>query len=75
MNILVFSFHKMINMHIDYAYQFSNFIIYKKPRIDVCVVCLHCALKESNDLLQSTIVVTYSQFNSNICVFYVFLGF
>ncbi len=30
MNMLVFNFQKMTNMHKDYAYQFSNFIGYKK---------------------------------------------
>jgi hypothetical protein len=34
-------------------YIFSDFITYKKPKIDVCVMCLHCALKENSDLLQS----------------------
>jgi hypothetical protein len=29
MNMLVFNFHKMTNMHKSYACQFSNFIIYK----------------------------------------------
>ncbi len=53
MNIPVFNFHKMPNMHKGYAYQFSDFITYKKPKINVCVVCLHCALKETIDLLQS----------------------
>jgi len=53
MNILVFNFHKMTNMHKGYAYQFSDFITYKKPKIDVCVVCMHCAFKETSDLLQS----------------------
>ncbi len=45
--MLVFNFHK------GYAYQFSNFITYKKPKIGVCVVCMHCALEDSSDLLQS----------------------
>ncbi len=43
----------MMNMHKGYAYQFSNFITYKKHRIGVCVVCLHYAFKENNDLLQN----------------------
>jgi hypothetical protein len=51
MNMLVFNVHKMTDMHKGYAYQFSNFITYKKPRIDVCVV--YYAFKESNDQLQS----------------------
>jgi hypothetical protein len=45
--------HKMTDMHKDYAYQFSDFITYKKPKIDVCVVCPYYAFKESNDQLQS----------------------
>jgi hypothetical protein len=54
MNMLIFNFHKIMNVHKGYAYQFSDFITYKKPRIDVCVVCSYYALKESSDLLQST---------------------
>ncbi len=54
MNIPVFNFQKMTNVRKGYAYIFSNFITNKKPKIDVCVTCLQCALKESNDLLQST---------------------
>jgi hypothetical protein len=37
MNMLIFNFHKIMNVHKGYAYQFSDFITYKKPRIDVCV--------------------------------------
>jgi hypothetical protein len=41
MNIPIFNFHKMTNMHKGCAYQFSDFITSKKnPRINVCVVCL-----------------------------------
>jgi hypothetical protein len=45
MNVLVFNFYKMTDMHKGYAYQPFDFIIYKKIRIDVCVVCPYCALK------------------------------
>jgi hypothetical protein len=32
----------MTNMHKNYAYQFYDFIMYKKKlRIDVCVMCLY----------------------------------
>jgi hypothetical protein len=30
MNMLVFNFQKMMDMHKGYAYQFLNFIAYKK---------------------------------------------
>lgn len=39
----IFNFHKMTNMQKGYAYQFSDFITYKKkknPRINVCVCCV-----------------------------------
>ncbi len=52
MNMVIFNFQKIMNMHKGYAYQFSDFITYKKPRIDVCVVCSYYALKESSDVLQ-----------------------
>ncbi len=51
--MLILKFHKITDVHKGYAYQFSDFITYKKPRIDVCVVCSYYALKESSDLLQS----------------------
>ncbi len=35
--MVIFNFHKIT--HKGYAYQFSDFIAYKKPRIDVCVLC------------------------------------
>jgi len=43
----------MTNMHKGYAYIYSDFITYKKPKLNVGVMCLHYALKESSDLLQS----------------------
>jgi hypothetical protein len=53
MNMLIFNFHKIMDMHKGYAYQFSDFITYEKPRIAVCVVFSYYALKESSDVLQS----------------------
>ncbi len=40
MNMLIFNFHKIMDMHKGYAYQFSDFIAYNKPRIGVCVCVL-----------------------------------
>jgi hypothetical protein len=45
--MLVFNFHKMIDMHKSYTYQFSHFIPTQKSRINVCVMCPYYALKES----------------------------
>ncbi len=39
-DMLIFNFHKITDMCKGYAYQFSDFISYKKPRIDVCVCCV-----------------------------------
>jgi hypothetical protein len=50
MNMLVFNFYKMTNMHKGYAYQPFDFIIYKKSKIDVCVVCPYYAFKKNREV-------------------------
>jgi hypothetical protein len=55
MNMPVLNFHKMTDMHKGYLciLIFWFYYLQKKPRIDVCVVCPYCALKESSDLLHA----------------------
>jgi hypothetical protein len=66
--MLIFNFHKIMDMHKGYAYQFSEFLLPTKnlESVCVCVVFSYFALKESSDLLQSAkckhlIVLTLSQ--------------
>jgi hypothetical protein len=57
MNMLIFNFHKIMDMHKGYAYiNFLSLVPTKNLEsvcVCVCVVCSYFALKESSDLLQS----------------------